>query len=58
MLAEERQKQLSDWRSRRKEIIKIKVEIDEMGNKDSEKSIKPKLVRCKDEEKLVNLIIG
>ena len=55
MLAEERQKQLSDWRSRRKEIIKIKVEIDEMGNKDSEKSIKPKLVCCKDEEKLVNL---
>lgn len=26
-----------------------------MGNKDNEKSIKPKLVQCKDEEKLVNL---
>lgn len=55
MLAEESQKQLSDWISRRKEIIKIKVETDEMGNKDNEKSIKPKLVQCKDEEKLVNL---
>lgn len=55
MLAEESREQLSDRISWRKEIIKIKVEIDEMGNKDNKKSIKPKLVQCKDKEKLVNL---